>query len=343
VELLRAKALRPGDTLGIFTPSSPAYRDCEELFQNGIRNIERLGFKTKLGTLTARRASQGYRSGTPQDRAKEFMDLMTDPQVHGLISTIGGNNSNSMIPFLDFDVIRSNPKVVCGYSDVTSLHLAILKFSGLRTFYGPAAMTWFGDWPDGVSESTRSFLTAVTESDIGLRSLKPFPRWSNHRRSWETGAWKTIAREWKPNAGWLTLNKGEARAPLIAANLSTLIAAAGTKYFPDLAGRILLVESMSAGFAAEERNFRQLHLIGVFDRLAGLLIGKPEWPDSMGAPFSHNDLIMEIIGNRPYPIISEFDCSHTLPMLTLAQMSPVHVVARGGYDTSFECLEPMVS
>jgi muramoyltetrapeptide carboxypeptidase LdcA involved in peptidoglycan recycling len=144
LELIRAKALHPGDTVGIFTPSSPSYVDNEELFQNGVRNLERLGFKVKIGSLTKSRASQGYRSGTPVQRAQEFMELIQDPGVHGLISTIGGNNSNSLIPYLDFAVIRQNPKVICGYSDVTSLHMAILKYSGLRTFYGPALMPGLG-------------------------------------------------------------------------------------------------------------------------------------------------------------------------------------------------------
>lgn len=342
MNLIRPKALKPGDTLGIFTPSSPAYKDNEELFSNGVRNLERLGFKVKLGHLTAQRSEQGYRSGSGKERADEFMKLIRDPEVSGLISTIGGTNSNSMIPHLDFEVIRANPKVICGYSDVTSLHLSILKFSGLRTFYGPAVMTWFGDWPDGIMESDESFLDAVNRHKHGTRILQPFPRWSNHKRPWATGEWKTIPREWKKNEGWKVLKSGQAEAQLIAANLSTLMSAAGTKYFPDTQGKILLLESMSASFSTEERNLRQLQLMGVFAGLAGLLIGKPEWPDPQGVPFTHDDLILEVVGTQNYPIVSEFDCSHTLPMLTLSQMTPLKLSAKNGYDVTVEVLESMV-
>ena len=343
MELIRPKALVQGNTIGVFTPSSPSYFENEEMFACGIRNLERLGLKVKLGSLTSRRAHQGYRSGTPVDRAKELMDLVCDPEVHGIISTIGGYNSNSLIPFLDFDLIRKHSKVICGYSDVTSLHLAILKFSGLRTFYGPAAMTWFGDWPDGISESAESFWLAANNHQATPRKIAPFPRWSNHRRDWANGDWKRLPREWKPNAGWRTLIGGEAEAPVILANLSTLMSAAGTQYFPETNGKILLIESMSAGFAAEERNLRQLQLMGVFDGLAGLIVGKPEWPDAQGAPFAHNELILEIVGkNRAYPVISEFDCSHTVPMLTVAQMTPLRIRAVGDFNVDVEILEPMV-
>jgi muramoyltetrapeptide carboxypeptidase len=343
MKLIRPKALCQGDTIGVFTPSSPSYTANEEMFACGVRNLEKLGLKVKLGSLTSKRADQGYRSGTPEDRAQEFMSLICDSEVNGLISTIGGSNSNSMIPFLDFDLIREHQKVVCGYSDVTSLHLAILKFSGLRTFYGPAAMTWFGDWPDGIVESADSFWQAVTDTQNTPRKIIPFPRWSNHKRDWFSGEWKRVSRDWNQNSGWRVLVSGEVEAPIVLANLSTMMSAAGTDYFPDTKGKILMIESMSAAFASEERHLRQLHLMGVFDHLAGLIVGKPEWPDAQGAPFTHNELILEIIGkNRPYPVISEFDCSHTVPMHTIAQMTPLRIRARDTMSVDIEILESMV-
>jgi muramoyltetrapeptide carboxypeptidase LdcA involved in peptidoglycan recycling len=175
------------------------------------------------------------------------------------------------------------------------------------------------------------------------REVKPFEYWSNHKRDWKSGEWKKIPREWKKNEGWRVLIPGEVKAPLIAANLSTLMSAAGTDYFPDIKDKILLLESMSAGFATEERHLRQLQLMGVFDGILGLIIGKPEWPDSQGAMFSHNDLILEVVGkSRGYPIVSEFDCSHTVPMLTFAQMTMVSLKSQGDWDVRFEVLEAMV-
>lgn len=120
--IVNPRFLKPGDTIGIFTPSSPSYVDNPELFENGIKNLSELGFKIKLGSLTKARANEGYRSASPQKRAEELMELILDSEVSGVISTIGGYNSSSMIPFLDFKAIRKSRKVFCGYSDVTSLH-----------------------------------------------------------------------------------------------------------------------------------------------------------------------------------------------------------------------------
>ena len=118
---------------------------------------------------------------------------------------------------------------------------------------------------------------------------------------------------------------------------------AGTPHFPDLSGKILLIESMSAPFSAEERNLRQLQLMGVFEQLSGLIIGKPEMPDDQGAPFGYDDLIIEIVGNREYPIISNFDCGHTLPLINLSQGSLIKLDAKKEYDVNIEILEEMIT
>ena len=122
--LLRPPPLEPGDTVGIFTPSAPAHVRFREKYLHGLRQMESLGFRVREGALTARATSQGYRSGTPRERAEELMALVLDPEVRGIVATIGGMNSSSLVPFLDFDAIRAHPKVICGYSDVTALHRA---------------------------------------------------------------------------------------------------------------------------------------------------------------------------------------------------------------------------
>lgn len=327
LEPLKPKRLRAGDTIGVFTPSSPSYVDSEGLFLNGIRNLERSGFKVQQGRVTAKRSHQGYRSASPEERAKEFMDLILDPNVHGLMSTIGGMNSSSMIPYLDFRAIRESRKPICGYSDVTSLHVAILTAAGLRTFYGPAVMCWFGDWPDGIPESAAWFLDAVMNHRTGPRTVTPPKRWSNHARSWDNGDWKTIPREWQQNPGWEILNSGSAEAPILAFNLNTLTCLAGTKYWPDFSGKLLMIEDMLAPQSRSERTLRQLDLIGIFDRIAGLIISKPEVYKQEDAPFGYGELVMEVVGKRDYPIVSNFDCGHTVPMITIPQLSPVRLSA----------------
>src|SRR6185312_15585163 len=123
--MILAPALRPGDLVGVFAPSSPAHVACRERYLDGLRTLRGMGFEVVEGPLTAQARDQGYRTGTPRERADELMALFRRHDVRAIVSTIGGANSSSLLPFLDFDEIRAAPKVFCGYSDVTSLHMAL--------------------------------------------------------------------------------------------------------------------------------------------------------------------------------------------------------------------------
>lgn len=320
--------LKKGDTIGVCTPSVPAYTMNETVFSLGLQNLEKNGFKIKLGPLTKERAAQGYRSGAPEIRAKEVMELFLDPEVSGILTTIGGMNSNSLIPYLDFELIKKNPKVFCGYSDITSMHLSLMKYSNLATYYGPGVLPHWSEYPGGVQQSVDGFFDALTNKQ---RVIKPFENWSNHTRDWNTDDWKNLPREWQKNSGWEVLNKGYAKAPIVVCNLNTLTSACGTDYFPDLKDKVLLLEEMHSPLSKEERSLRQFQLMGVFDQIAGLIIGKPQILELEDAPFGLNDLIMEVVGERSYPIVVDFDCSHTVPMHTLRQGSVVEIKADGEY------------
>lgn len=343
MRLLRPPALCPGDTIGIFTPSVPGHVLFPEKYRHGLEVLRRLGFRVVEGALTRSGAAQGYRSGTPEARARELMDLVLDPTVHGLVATMGGFNSSSLIPHLDFDAIRAHPKVLCGFSDITALHLAFLAHAGVRTFHGPAVVTSFAEWPDVLEETRDSFLAAVSGHRSGRRALTPPTRWSNHFRDARTDAWKDEPRKFEEHRGWRSLRPGEARAPIVIGNLETLLAAAGTPSFPELDGRILVVEQLTAGLAVEERSFRQLERMGVLDRIAGLVVGRPEFFDGQGAPFGYDELVLEIAGpHGQYPIVTNFDSGHGHPMLTLAEMTEVSVTAGEGTDVRIVIEEPMV-
>jgi muramoyltetrapeptide carboxypeptidase len=343
-QLVTPPSLRHGDRVGVFTPSWPAHLLFPEKYQHGLAALRRLGFEVVEGEATRARMSQGYRTASPQDRADEFMRLVRDPGIKALVATMGGLNSSSLIPYLDFDDIRAHPKVICGYSDITSLHLAILQFSGVRTFYGPAVVNSFGEWPDVLVETRASFLEAVSEPQTSPRAFAPPKRWSNHFRDALTDAWRTEPRQYQPNPGWRALRQGTASGQTIVANLETLLAAAGTPYFPDLTGKVLVIEDLNGSLGTEERAFRQLERMGSFDVIAGLVVGKPERSDQDGTPFTLDDLVLEIVGpQRSFPIITNFDCGHTHPMLTIAEMTRVTLIVGRGFDSRVIVEEPMVT
>jgi muramoyltetrapeptide carboxypeptidase len=341
--LIRPVALRPGATIGVCTPSFPAHVVFREKYLHGVQQLEALGYRVVEGSLTQRATAQGYRSGTPRERAAELAELFVNDAVSCIITIIGGNNSSSLIPYLDFEQIRENPKIFCGYSDTTSLHLALLAYAGLSTFYGPAVMPSFGEWPEVLPETRDSFLAATSITGPGERELVAPARYSRHLRDAKTDAWKTIPRNWLDNPGPRTVHPGTVEAPCLVANLNTLVTAAGTDYFPDLSGRILVIEEMNAPLSEEERDLRHLERLGVFGEIAGLVIGKPEVYSSQGAPFDYSDLVREIVPERPgIPVVMEADVGHTVPILTLAQETRLRVSASPDGSARLFVLEPMV-
>jgi muramoyltetrapeptide carboxypeptidase len=340
---IKPPPLRPGGTIGVFTPSTPAHLAFRDKYLHGFAGLRGLGFHVIEGPLTAAATAEGYRAGPPRARAAELMALWLDPRVDALVSTIGGMNSSSLIPYLDFAAMRARPKLLCGYSDVTSLHCAILTLAGVRTFYGPAVVPSFGEWPAPLPETAGSFLDAAQRHTRGRRRVAPPPRFSDRVGDARTEAWRTEPRAFRDNPGWRALVPGRVTAEVVVLGLNALAAAAGTPYFPDLAGRVLIAENMDGSMAREERTLRQLERMGVFDRIAGLVFGKFERFDPMGAPFTHDELLREVLGPRPYPVVTNFDCGHTAPMLTLAQHTRVTLDARGGYDVELVVEEPMVA
>lgn len=327
--LIRPRGLRAGATLGVFTPSSPSHVLHRARYLRGLERLRYLGFRVVEGALTARATEQGYRSGGPRERADELMELFDDPSVDGIVATIGGANSSSLLPYLDYRRIAAQPKVFCGYSDVTALHLALLTQARLSTFYGPAVVPSFGE-PGGFGETEEAFLDAVSGALGPEAEWRPPRAWSREGARW--GSEEEEAGEgriWQRNPGWTVLRPGFARGPILCANLNTLCALAGSRYFPRLDGWIVMLEEMAAPFSRVERNLRQLELIGVLDGLAGLILGKPEFPDPEGAPFELDELWAEILGpHGDYPVVCNFDCGHTHPMLTLAQGARVRLDAR---------------
>lgn len=224
---------------------------------------------------------------------------------------------------------------------MTSLHLAILSYAGVPTFYGPAVVPSWGEYPQIDPNTLEAFYQATGMKPL-QSELHPPAQWSNHFRDARTADWKEVPRKFEANSGWKVLSEGEVTAPIIVANLATLLTVAGADYFPQLKGKILLVEEMDAPLDKEERNFCQLERMGVFDEILGLIVGKPETLKTQNAPFTYDDLILENGGLRPYPIVSNFDCSHTHPMLTLAQMTPISLRAEFGKSPRIRVLERMV-
>lgn len=314
--------LKQGDTIGVFSPSSPISATVPVRYQRGKAYLEARGFQVKEGRLTGQR--DGYRSGTIQERAEELNQLIRDPSVRCVMASIGGMNSNSLLPCLDYEALMQDPKIFVGYSDVTALLLGIFAKTGLVTYYGPALAASFGEFPPYVEETFRFFWDVVGE-DASLPHLLPMPEhWTDERIDW---AKQNRSKRPVPNQ-WITVCHGKASGRLIGGNLNTMQGIWGTPYMPEIqAGDLLLLEDSLKDAANIERSFSLLKLSGVFDRIGGLILGKHEGFNDCGTGRMPHEILQEVMGPVNFPVLAQFDCCHTHPMLTLPLGVPVELDA----------------
>ena len=275
--LLKPPGLRPGDTIGFFSPSSAATAWAPNRFARAKAYLAAQGVELKAGSLTGER--DHWRSGSIAARAEELNALIRDPEVRAIMSVIGGSNSNSLLPYVDYEGLREDPKIIVGYSDVTALLLGIHAQTGLVTFYGPALVASFGELPPLVDETLAGFNQICQAGGAAVPHTVPTPtQWTDERLDWEQ---QTRAKQCLPNR-LISVGSGRVRCRLIGGNLNTLAGIWGSPYMPPIArGDILLLE------------------------------------DSQGSGRRPLDILLEVVGEPTFPILAEFDCAHTHPMLTV--------------------------
>ncbi|MGF1701482.1 LD-carboxypeptidase [Photobacterium makurazakiensis] len=327
--MIYPKALRRGDKIGFFSPSSPATVFAPNRFQRAKSYLEDQGFELVEGMLTGRLDS--YRSGSIQERAEELNQLIRDPSVRCIMSTIGGNNSNSLLPYIDYDALKNDPKIIIGYSDVTALLLGIYAKTGLITFYGPAVVASFGEFPPLVDETLQSFLDILCSHSNQYQYTMP-ESWTDIKVNWET---QSSAKPVYPNE-WKFIGRGKISGRIIGGNLNTMTGIWGSEYMPEIkSGDILLIEDSLKGIETVERSFAHLLACGVFDRVGAIVLGKHELFEDKGTGRSPLDVLLEVLNGKSVPILYGFDSCHTHPML----VTPLGIQSTVDFDNHTFTLE----
>lgn len=304
--------LKLGDSIGIFSPSSPITHSCPNRFKRAKEYLQEKGFNIIEGSLTGK--SDFYRSGSIKERADELNKLIRNPEVKCIMSTIGGMNSNSILPYIDYEAFKRNPKIVIGYSDITAILLAIYTQTGISTYYGPALVASFGELPPFV-DSTYKYFKEVVISDIKTPYLFETPEyWTDEHINWE--AQDRIKEKRKNN--WITVYEGIANGRVIGGNLNTMQGIWGSKYMPEIKeGDILFIEDSLKDIATIERSFSFLKINGALDKISGIILGKHELFDDLKTGRKPYEVLLEVLGDKKLPFIADFDCCHTHPMITL--------------------------
>lgn len=342
--LVKAPALKRGDTVAIVAPASGLAALVPHRLEKAKQELAKLGFNVKVYPSVTRSAKENasavmglqpgadpelfgipnaYSSADASLRAEELMDAFKDKGVHAIVCTIGGFTSHELLEYLDFSAIAANPKVFCGYSDITTLHLALYAQTGLSTFYGPAAVTQFGEFPEPLEYSVRSFWRAVASVEP-IGQLEPSPEWTDDKTAnWLTKADMTYSNVMKPNPGYKWLHGGSGSGRLLGGCLPVLLNVRGSQFMPSLDGAVLLLETpeghqFDKGMTLNDVNMVLgcLRLDGTFGKINGLVIGRAfAYTDDQVAELQR--LVLYHTRGTSFPIVYGIDCGHTDPIATI--------------------------
>lgn len=294
--LIRPPRLKPGDVVGVITPSTPATNpDRLALVE---RTIKHFGLRVKWGKHIGKKS--GYFGNPVQERLDDLHAMFRDPEVKGVFPIQGGYGTPQLLDGIDYDLIRRNPKVFTGYSDITALHLAIHKRTGLVTFHGPNVFSTLTDY------TQKHFRKAVFDTaPVGTVTNPPE---SNSLRP------KYLLR---------TIRPGKATGRLVGGNLTLISTTMGTPFEIDTRGAILFLEDIGEEPYRIDRMLTQLRLAGKLDQAAGIIFGDcvgcapNDYKPFVAAGFSLGEVLDSILGSVKVPVLSGLTIGHVEDQLTL--------------------------
>jgi muramoyltetrapeptide carboxypeptidase len=242
------KSIQKGDTVGIISPSAATADRME--FTYAKEAMEGLGFKVKLGENLKNRF--GHLAGTDQERANDLNGMFADQEVKAIICIRGGSGASRILPLIDYEGIKANPKPILGYSDITALHCAIFTQTGLITFHGQNGT---GSW--------NSFNVKQFEQVFFGKGPVTF-------KNEVTKGDDLVAKGNRIQ----TLKKGTAEGRILGGNLTVLTALSGTPYYPDFQDAILFIEDIGEDPYRIDRMMSTLQLNGTLGKIKGFIFGQ---------------------------------------------------------------------
>ena len=290
--LIKPRHLSPGDTIGLILPASQAFEG--STVDLAVDQLAALGFQVKVGAHA--RAKHGYLAGTDPERAADLMAMFTDPDVDAVFCFKGGWGTPRLLPRLDFDAIRGNPKPFLGYSDVTALLNAIHQETGLVTFHGPMAGS-------NLRPFNRECLRRVVMSTEPIGTLSNPPKEDD----------ELVARSYRI----VTITPGQARGRLVGGNLTLVAALMGTPWEVDTEGAILLLEEVEEELYRVDRMLTQLAQGGKLAAAKGVVFGYCTDCPVEGPSLSLEELLAEHVGRLGVPAMAGFAFGHREKALTL--------------------------
>jgi muramoyltetrapeptide carboxypeptidase len=247
--IVTPKRLAPGDTVALVAPASATFRPVE--LDIARESLQALGLTVKVGKSML--ARHGYLAGTDRERAADINEFYKDGSVRAVLPIRGGWGSSRVLPYLDFEAIARNPKIILGYSDITALLLSIHARTGQITFHGPNGLGRWDAWSVDYVKRVLFNGEAVTfENPKGISDKNALAQ-IEHRIQ--------------------TITPGTARGRLLGGNLTVLTAIIGSPYLPHWDGAILFLEDVGEDIYRVDRMFTQMKLAGILPRIRGFVFG----------------------------------------------------------------------
>lgn len=322
MNIIIPKKLIPGDEIRVVAPARSLALISKDTREEAITKLEALGYKISFGKHCEE--SDIFLSSSIASRVEDIHEAFRDKNVKAILTVIGGFNSNQLLSYLDYELIKSNPKIICGYSDITALNNAIFAKTGLVTYIGPHFST-FG--------MKKGFDYALDYFNKCLTSTEPFGIEAS--KEWSDDAWYLDQenRVFVKNEGLKIINEGEAEGVIVGGNLGTFGLLFGTEFMPNLQDSIIFIEDTDqAGnlFSVEfDRNLQSLIHQPGFSKVKGIVIGR----------FQKNvDITQEKLKNiisakaelKDIPIIAYADFGHSSPLFTFPIGGQVKIVTKNG-------------
>ena len=313
--------LKSGDEVRVIAPSRSMAilgEDCKSL---ATRRLEELGLKVTFGKHVME-ADSDYLAASVEARVEDLNEAFKDKNVKAILTVIGGFNSNSILDYIDYEAIKENPKIFCGFSDITALSNAIHAKTGLVTYSGPHYSS-FG-MLKGFEYTLEYFKKMFFEEEEF--EIKASENWSDD-------AWfiDQENRKFEKHEGMFIINEGEAEGNIVGGNLCTLNLLQGTQYMPNIENKILFLEDDNLSgdvFLMEfDRNLQSLMHMPEFKTVKGIVLGRAEVASCMTV-----EKWTKLIKNKPelahIPVIGNANFGHTTPIMTFPVGGHAKLVAK---------------
>ncbi|HET6528301.1 MAG TPA: LD-carboxypeptidase [Balneolaceae bacterium] len=300
--LIKPKNLQKGQTIGLISPASRLHDPSK--YDKIVKKIKKMGFRVKEGKYA--RDQYGYFSGTDEQRAHDLNAMFADDSVDAILPFRGGWGCNRILNLIDYELIQNNPKILVGFSDITSLLLAIYAKTGLVTFHGPVGKS---EWTKYTKRHFRKALSYQQPYTIETYDQDECESCNN----------------------FSVITPGKATGRLLGGNLTVLTAMIGSDYLPDWKGNILFVEDVGEDIYRIDRMLTQLKLSGALDQVSGFIFGQcTACKRSNSYSLTLGQVLDHFIKPLGIPAFSGAFIGHIDKMVTLPVGLPVKIDAQKG-------------